>query len=181
MHIFRECDIKLGIFSSSATTSFSHIYKMNMFLSQRLRLRKMHLLCSSSITNLTSLKLPPFLLPQSFLNCTYIRKKLIFSHSSELFLPTNPLFRQAALRQRVLFPTLTPTFELFVSHLLFVNTLCLVLLMLLAPWKTSSIFFCLHTASKQQEICPCLGSPRNTGIVFSSWGSQLRKLVRGKQ
>lgn len=119
-------------------------------------------------------------LPQSFLNCTYIRKKNIFCLSSE-FWPPNPLFRQAALRQGVLFPMLTSTFELFVSHLLFVNTSCLVLLMLLAPWKTSSIFLCLHTASKQQEICPWLGSPRNARMGFSCWGSQLRKLVRGKQ
>lgn len=152
---------------------------MNVLLSQRLRLREMYLLHSSWTDS--TLKLPQLLYLKAFLTVHISEKKIIFCLSSEFFCPPNPLFRQAALRQGVLLPMLTSTFELFVSHLLFVNTSCLVLLMLLAPWKTSSIFLCLHTASKQQEISPWLGSPRNARMGFSCWGSQLRKLVRGKQ
>lgn len=31
LHLFRECDINFGIFSSNAVTSLSHIYKINVF------------------------------------------------------------------------------------------------------------------------------------------------------
>lgn len=56
-------------------TYFSHIYKMNVFLSQRLRLRKIYLLCSPWITDLTSLKLPQFLYLKSFLMAHIAEKK----------------------------------------------------------------------------------------------------------
>lgn len=39
--------MNFGIFSLNAMTSFSHIYKVIVFLSQRLRLRKIYILCSS--------------------------------------------------------------------------------------------------------------------------------------
>lgn len=169
--------MNFGIFSLNAMTSFSRVYKVIVFLSQRLRLRKIYILCSSWITDLTSLKVPQFLYLKSFSMVHISEKKIIFYLSSELFFPTNPLFRQAALKQRVFLPMLTATFELFVSHLLFVNTSCLVLLMLLAPWKTSSIFLCLHTASKHQEICPWLGSPLNTrkGFFFFLVGISIKE------
>lgn len=71
---------------------------------------------------------------------------------------------------------------LTVSHLLFVNTSGLVLLMLVAPWKTSSIFLCLHAASKQQEIRPAWGSYAVTEYrSFSCWRSPSVTLSREKQ
>lgn len=71
---------------------------------------------------------------------------------------------------------------LAVSHLLFANTSPLVLLMLLALCKTSSIFLCLHTASKQQENCPQLWILCSARIFFfSCWRSQLVNLNGGKQ
>lgn len=133
-----------------------------------------YLLSSPWTTDLTSLKLPQFLYLKAFL-IVHTSEKIILYLSLKLFFPTNPMFRQAALRQRVLLSMLTATFELCVSHLLFVNTSCLVLLMLLAPCKTSSIFLCLHTASKQQEICPWLGSPRNARIVFFLPGISIKE------
>lgn len=70
---------------------------------------------------------------------------------------------------------------LAVSHLLFANTSPLVLLMLLALCKTSSIFLSAYCIKAAGKLSTTVNPMQRQVMFFSCWRSQLVNLNGGKQ